>query len=94
MTYIYRRGELDTEPVYAPYVMREEEPESPRWLTSKERGALAEKFNPDKCGDYAGWNQHQTLGVPTCDQCRAAFSEYQRQYRARRKVRRDREKLQ
>lgn len=84
--YAYRRNERDEPAVYAPYVMREEEAEPVRWLTSKERIALAERFDPDKCGDYAGWNQHQSLGVPICDQCRAAYTEYQRQYRERRRL--------
>jgi hypothetical protein len=32
-------------------------------------------------GTYAGWNWHQRTGTPTCEDCRAAQSEYMRRRR-------------
>lgn len=43
-------------------------------------------FNPEKCGSTAGYKQHKDLGVPACDDCRAALSDYHREYRAKRKA--------
>lgn len=34
------------------------------------------------CGTYAGDQRHRKEGEPSCEPCRAARAEYQRQYRA------------
>lgn len=36
----------------------------------------------DKCGTYAGYNQHRRDRTPTCPACRAAATDYQRKRRA------------
>lgn len=37
----------------------------------------------DKCGTYAGWNQHRRAKTQPCERCRHAFNEYQRNWRRR-----------
>jgi hypothetical protein len=37
----------------------------------------------DKCGTYAGWNQHKREGTPVCDECRSAAAGYARKRRHR-----------
>ena len=37
----------------------------------------------DKCGTYAGWNQHQRRGEYACYPCKKARSEYARSRRHR-----------
>lgn len=36
----------------------------------------------DKCGTYAGWNQHQQRNEPQCQPCLAAQRAYMADYRA------------
>lgn len=36
----------------------------------------------DKCGTYAGVQQHQVHKEPLCDPCRYAKAKYMREYRA------------
>lgn len=47
-------------------------------------------FNPDACGTWTGWQRHKYHDVPLCDACREVGRvnqrEYQRAYRARKKV--------
>lgn len=86
MTYTYRRGELDTAPVYAPYVMREEaEPEPPRHLTAKQIEARRAEFDPSRCGTNGGRDHHLRTGEPLCDPCRNNYLQRQAEYRARKK---------
>jgi len=37
----------------------------------------------DKCGTYAGYNQHNKDGTPVCDECRAAATAYMADWRRR-----------
>lgn len=39
----------------------------------------------EKCGTIAGYRSHQYYEEETCDACKAAWNEYHRAYRARRK---------
>ena len=52
------------------YVYRGNQPDK----TTKPR--QKKEFDPSKCGTYAGYRQHTNHGVPHCDRCRAALSEY------------------
>lgn len=36
-----------------------------------------------RCGTYAGWNRHNTIGEKPCEACRQARRDYQSDYRAR-----------
>lgn len=40
----------------------------------------------EKCGTYAGWNQHKAEGSEVCLRCRLAQNDYMREYRARRRA--------
>jgi hypothetical protein len=40
-------------------------------------------FDPARCGDYAGYKQHQRTGVPACLPCRQASAEHTKAYRAK-----------
>jgi hypothetical protein len=50
-------------------------------------GYRYEHYDPtemrEKCGTYAGWNQHMKRGEPVCDACRHANSNYILAYRKR-----------
>lgn len=35
-------------------------------------GPKPQPFNPDRCGEMAGYKRHQRAGLPTCAACRAA----------------------
>jgi hypothetical protein len=72
MTYIYRRTEdIDREPT-APYVLRE--PEVPQMFKKV--------FKPELCGSTSGYQQHRRFKEQHCPDCREAYNEYQRGYRA------------
>jgi hypothetical protein len=36
------------------------------------------EFDPDRCGTYAGYKQHQRKQVPSCDDCRKVAADYMR----------------
>lgn len=39
--------------------------------------------DPIRHGTYAGYQQHNRLSIPPCDDCRDALAAYQRDYRSR-----------
>lgn len=38
------------------------------------------EFNPDRCGTYSGYRQHQTHKSPACQPCKDAMAAYSREY--------------
>lgn len=67
------------------YVYRgtnQETPEEPTPI----RGQALGVFDPSKCGTYAGYARHLRSDVPPCDACHAAWLEYRREWRSRKKV--------
>lgn len=77
MTYAYRRGE-GVQATYAPYVMRD--PDPPPAIRPH-----SNTFDPKLCGSTDGYRQHRKYNQPQCPDCYAAYNEYQRDYRARKK---------
>jgi len=37
----------------------------------------------ERCGTYAGWNDHMRSGEPVCDACKRAHADYMREWRLR-----------
>ncbi|MGK3957874.1 hypothetical protein ACLKOZ_16980 [Arthrobacter sp. R4] len=77
MTYIYRRTENIERTPMAPYVLRE--PEAPQMFKKV--------FKPELCGTPSGYQQHRRFKQAQCPDCREAYNEYQRGYRAGERIR-------
>lgn len=87
MTYTYRRGELDTPPIYAPYVFRPFHPEenASGWHWTPEARQAATTFNPDHCGTPKGYRQHRRHDQDACQPCKDAAAKASAEQRARKK---------
>ena len=72
MAYVYRRGEVLARLPVVPYVFRE--PETPQMFKKV--------FKPQLCGTPSGYQQHRRFKQEQCPDCREAYNEYQRGYRA------------
>lgn len=83
MTYRYRPLEPGPRLPVAPYVMREDIDPHPREWTDEQRAAVRVPFNPERCGDYAGWMHHRRTNTPACEPCHAAYLKKQSEYGAK-----------
>lgn len=46
-------------------------------------GGPEQPWTSEKCGTYAGWNEHKRNSEPPCNPCKRAHADYMREWRLR-----------
>lgn len=85
--YVYRPWEPGPRLPVAPYVMRPDIDPHPRQWTDEQRAGITKPFNPDLCGELAGYRQHVRFKQEKCPACKAALARENARIRANRAAR-------